>query len=123
MTDTVENLILDLVEWARLVDSHNEAYHAYVAGLAEFALEQFQSAAASFERALDLNPEFLVPAVPLAAAYSHLDRHDDARDVIRPYCKEADCHAAGWVAAQFPFQKEKDQQRLFEGLVQAGLPN
>ncbi len=114
--------VLDLVEWARRVDPHNEAYHAYVEGLAEFALEQFQSAAASFERALDLNPKFLIPAVPLAATYAHLDRHDDARDVIRPYCKEADCHAAGWVAAQFPFRGEKDQQRFVEGLVQAGLP-
>ncbi len=110
------------MEWARRVDPHNEAYHAYVEGLAEFALEQFQSAAASFERALYLNPEFLVPAVPLAATYAHLDRHDDARDVIGPYCEEANCHAASYVSSRFPFRREKDQQRLVEGLVQAGLP-
>jgi len=112
---------LELVEWARRIDPHNEAYHAYVQGLAEFALEDLQSAAASFERALDLNPAFRVPAVPLAVTFAQTDQPDRARDVIQLYCEEADCHAAAAVSARFPFRRENDQQRFVEGLVQAGL--
>ena len=112
---------LELVDWARRIDPHNEAYHAYVEGLAEFALEDLQSAAASFERALDLNPAFRVPAVPLAVTFAQMGQADRARDVIRLYCEEADCHAAAAVSARFPFRRENDQERFVEGLVRAGL--
>ena len=67
------------IERARRLDPHNEAYHAYVKGLAEFSSGQLQRAAVSLKAALDLNPEFLVPAAPLAATYAHLDRLPEAR--------------------------------------------
>ncbi len=85
---------LDLIAKARRLDPHNQGYHAYLSGLAQFGLEQFNVAAASLERALELNPEiwlqreefgpdWCAPCLPLAAAYAYLGRKQEAQVLLR----------------------------------------
>ena len=112
---------LDSIARARRLDPHNEAYHAYVEGLAKFALGQYQGAAVSLERALDLNPEFLMPGMPLAVAYAHLDRLPEARAALKPYCEDVWCQNARTEAHWFPFKRDQDQSRFMDGLIRAGL--
>ena len=102
----------DPIGRARRLDPHNEAYHSYVKGLGEFSLGQFQHAAVSLEAAQDLNPEFLVPAAPLAATYAHLDRLPEARAALEPYCEDVGCHGASSEAHRFPFENDQVHRSL-----------
>ena len=112
---------LGSVARARRLDPLNEANHAYVEGLARIELGQYQDAAVSLERALDLNPGFLMTGVPLAVAYVNLDRLPEARAVLKPYCDDVGCQNAATEAYWFPFKNVEDQKRFIDGLVGAGL--
>jgi TolB-like protein/class 3 adenylate cyclase/thioredoxin-like negative regulator of GroEL len=112
---------LESVARARRLDPLNEANHAYVEGLARITLGQYQNAAVSLQRALDLNPEFLMAGVPLAVAYVNLDRLADAQAALKPYCDDVWCQNATTEAHWFPFKRNEDQKQFINGLVGAGL--
>ncbi len=124
---------LKMIAKARRLDPHNQGYHAYLSGLAQFGLEQFDSAAASLERALELSPERWLqrdelgpqicdPCKPLAAAYAYLGRKQEAKDWVQQI-REQYPHANVQTEVAFlPFQHDADRDRLARGLLEAGLP-
>ena len=125
---------LDAIRRARRLDPHNEAQHSYLSGLVEFGLDQFEAAAASIERALDLNPELLSfekefgssycrPCTPLAATYAYLGREADAREIVRDIKKSWPNAMVGMAMFEWPFKRAVDRDRLAEGLRKAGMPN
>jgi adenylate cyclase len=123
---------LHLITKAQRLDPHNQGYHAFLSGLAQFGMEQFDAAVASLERALELNPELWLlrdefgpqrcaPCRPLAAAYAYLGRKQEAqavayRDVDLPTFTVRN------EMAYWPFQHDADRDRLARGLIEAGVP-
>jgi adenylate cyclase len=125
---------LDSIAKARRLDPHNQGYHAFLSGSAQFGLEQFDAAAASLERALELNPElwlqqrqvyghqYCQPCLPLAAAYAYLGRKQDAQALVRRLREQWHNVNVRTTMAYWPFQHDADRDRLARGLLEAGLP-
>ncbi len=111
---------LESVATAVRLDPRGEPRQLYIRGLAEFGLEAFDKAAASLQRTLELNPEFAKPTAILTAAYGYLGQRDAAK-LLEPYQTEWWGVSVSTAVLQFPFQREKDRQRLAEGLRKAGL--
>ena len=95
--------------------SHNLLF---LFGLAKFSSGQMQDAVTAFERALDRRP-INTWNVPLAAAYAHLGKEQEARAALRNFGG-----GGGSVTSVMPFWPFKDhntRERLGVGLVKAGL--
>ncbi len=95
----------------------------YVLGMARLGLDQHEDAVTALQRAHERSPEYSDVNIPLAAAYAHLGRHEEARvvlkrytDVFRRFATNID-GVLGW----WPFRREADVRRFGGGLVQAGL--
>jgi TolB-like protein/Flp pilus assembly protein TadD len=121
-----------LIESARRHDPHNEARYAFLQGLAEFGRDQFEAAATSFRRTLELNPvlwnpegrlgnTYCQPCVVLIAAYGHLGEIDDAQVLIEKIKREW----AGFnIASEYflwPYKTDTDMKRFTDGLLKAGV--
>ena len=121
-----------LIESARRHDPHSEARYAYFQGLAEFGRDQFEAAATSFRRTLELNPvlwnpegrlgnTYCQPCVVLIAAYGHLGKIDDAQVLIEKIKKE---WAGFSIASEYflwPYKTDTDMKRFTDGLLKAGV--
>jgi TolB-like protein/class 3 adenylate cyclase len=113
------------VEKAMRLNPHHPAYYLFVLGLAHFVTEQFEEAATLFERALKRNPENYVPLIPLAAAYAHLGREQEAAATIEALQKALPTIVTLSLVRRIPLWSYKDpadQDRLLEGLRKAGMP-
>ena len=108
---------------AARLDPHGEPRQLYVLGIAYFGLDRFEEAAASLVRALELNPDYAQPSALLAAALGYLGREQEAADTLRPYVNEywAGVVGVGSAVLQFPYQHDKDRERLAKGLRLAGM--
>ena len=73
---------LDYIQQAMRLDPHHPPSYLIILGAAQFGLDDFKSAALTFERAVKRNPDNEVPYIYLAAALGHLGRIDEADDVI-----------------------------------------
>lgn len=129
---------LNLIPLAERLDPLNQAYYAYVRGLAEFSLVKYEAATVSLSRALDLNPAFQRPAAVLAASYGQLGRKDDALTARRIFASESlqdgtgtmpernqkieDVRGINSTLLLFPFKEKDDETRLATGLQKAGMP-
>ncbi len=116
---------VDFVKSAMRLDPHYPAYHLYVFGLAHFVMEEFDEAVPLFERALKLNPRNYVPLIPLAAAYAHLGREQEAAATIEALQKALPTIATLSLVRRSPlwsYKNPADQDRLLEGLRKAGMP-
>jgi TolB-like protein/class 3 adenylate cyclase len=116
---------VDFVKSAMRLDPHYPAYHLYVLGLAHFVMEEFDAAVPLFERALKLNPENHVPLIPLAAAYAHLGREQEAAATLEELQKALPIIVTLSTVRTSPLWSYKDpadQDRLLEGLRKAGMP-
>ncbi len=111
---------LAFVANAARLDPHDEPRQLYIRGLAEFGLEQFNKAAASLQRALELNPVFAKPTAILTTTYGYLGQHD-ADKLLEPYRNERWGSSIANTVLQFPYQHEDDRKWLAEGLRKAGL--
>jgi TolB-like protein/class 3 adenylate cyclase/tetratricopeptide (TPR) repeat protein len=111
---------------AMRLDPHYPHEYLLGLGLAQFALERFEEAAASFESATRLNAEDEWPFMALAASYGHLGRHGDAaaalarHNEIRLKLGEGTLTISS--AARLRFRRDADVQRLWNGLRLAGVP-
>ena len=124
---------LKSIEYARRLDPYNEAYHSYLAGVAEFQMGQFESATAALERAMELNPELLsfrndiegpscLPCTPLAAAYTYLGREQDAKAIVQRMRALRNTSNVDYEMMWWPYKEAEDRDRLAKGLLEAGLP-
>ena len=119
----------DAVEFAKTamrLDPHYAAPNLFLLGLAYFAMGQLEEAVNMFERALTHNPELRGLSAPLAAAYAHLGRDEEARLALINYKNEW----SWWLRSPnlllvmqfFPFKDLEVADRLADGLLKAGLP-
>ncbi len=114
---------LAAVEMAMRLDPQHPGDYMYVLGMARLGLDQHEDAVTALRRAHERSPENSDVNIPLAAAYAHLGRLDEARvvlkrytDVFRVFANNVD-GVLGW----WPFRREADVRRFGGGLVQAGL--
>jgi TolB-like protein/class 3 adenylate cyclase len=115
---------LGFINKAMRLDPHYPAYNLFVLGLAHFGLDDFKEAANSFERALSRNPENYVALIPLAAAYAHLQREQDAaaaveklRNLLPTISVELVRNCPLW-----RYKNPTDRARLLDGLKKTKLP-
>ena len=112
------------IQKAMRLDPQYPAYYLFVLGLAHFGMDRFEEAATSFERALKRNPENYVPLIPLAAAYAHLNREQDATATIEKLKKVLPVVTVSFVRGcpLWGYKNPVDKSRLLDGLKKAGLP-
>jgi adenylate cyclase len=70
---------------AMRLDPHYPPLFDYLLGSAQFGMENFETAAASYATATERNPEYQYAFAGLAAAYGHLGRKQDAASAIARY--------------------------------------
>jgi TolB-like protein/Flp pilus assembly protein TadD/rhodanese-related sulfurtransferase len=73
---------LEFIEQVMRLDPHHPPSYLIILGSAQFGMEQFEKAAATFERAVKRNPDNEIPFIYLASVYGHLGRIEDADDAI-----------------------------------------
>jgi TolB-like protein/class 3 adenylate cyclase/rhodanese-related sulfurtransferase len=73
---------LDYVEQAMRLDPHHPPSSLITLGAAQFGMERFEEAAATFERAVKRNPDNELPLIYLASSYGHLGRIKDGDAAI-----------------------------------------
>ncbi len=123
---------LSLIEEARRQDPYNESRYAFLQGLARFVMDQFEAAATSFERTLELNPElwnpegrlgraYCYPCVALISAYGHLGRIGDAQVLIEKIKNEWAGYSLSTGRWRWPFEAGTDMDRFADGLIKAGV--
>ena len=107
------------------IDPQYPAYYLFVLGMVQFGIDQFEAAAALFERALRRNSEYYVPLIPLSATYAHLNRNQDAEAAIAKL-RELKPMMTMPLIRECPlwkFKNPEDKARLLNGLHKAGLPD
>jgi TolB-like protein/class 3 adenylate cyclase/Flp pilus assembly protein TadD len=114
---------LAAVERAMRLDPQRPGDYMYVLGMAQIGLDQHQDAVTALQRAHERSPEFLDVNIPLAAAYVHLGRHEEARVALKRYTQvwRTFANNVDGVLGWWPFKREVDVRRFGDGLVQAGL--
>ena len=70
------------IEQAMRLDPQYPPNYLTILGAAQFGLERFDQAAATFERAIKRNPDAERPLIYLASSYGHLGRIEEADGVI-----------------------------------------
>ena len=115
----------DFIQKAIRLNPQYPAYYLFVLGLAHFGVDRFEEAAASFERAIKRNPENYVPLIPLASAYAHLNREQEAIATIEKLRKVLPTVTVSFVRGcpLWRYKNPRDKKRLLGGLKKAGLPS
>jgi TolB-like protein len=120
---------VDFIKIAMRLDPHNPGRYWFLLGLAHFGMGQLEKTVTFIERALILHPEANKWAGPLAAAYAHLARDQEARAALDSYI-EGWPYIFRWRFGTANLQKEmyfwplkdpKTADRLADGLIKAGL--
>ncbi len=113
----------DYIERAMRIDPEYPAYYLFVLGLAHFGMEQFEKAASLFEKALERNPENYIALIPLAATYAHLNRKNEAKDLIKRLNKFMPIVTLSLIeeCPLWQYKNYIDRNRLMSGLNEAGM--
>ncbi|MCA1501323.1 adenylate/guanylate cyclase domain-containing protein [Bradyrhizobium sp. NBAIM14] len=117
---------LELVLHGMRLNPFSPPSYFYELGLAQFGLEQFQSAAASLERAIALNSDDRWAYRVLLAAYGHLGRKADAERIFSLAEKNRqglDPLSIRGTAFWYPFKDLADWERMATGLRLANVPD
>ena len=73
---------LKYIQDAMRLDPYHPPGYLTILGAAKFGMENYDEAAATFERAVKRNPDNELPRIYLAAVYGHLGRIDDGEAII-----------------------------------------
>ena len=73
---------MEFIRKAMRLDPHHPPSYLITLGAAQFGMEQYGDAAATFERAVKRNPDNELPWIYLASSYGHLRRIEEADDAI-----------------------------------------
>jgi TolB-like protein/Flp pilus assembly protein TadD len=101
------------------------SWYLYTLGLAQFCLDQYEDAAITLER-FSLEHKTHTPGWLLAATSAHLDREQEAEDVLTEHMKKR--AFKGYTVERVlkiylhAFRYPRDKARFAEGLHKAGLP-
>ena len=116
------------IQTAMRVDPHYPPVFLSFLGLAQFSLEQYEQAAESLEAATGLNREDAAGVLLLGATYGHLGRKQEAQSAVAAFDalmkRRGDFPpiTATFAWGTWGFVKRPDRDRLFDGLVLAGVP-
>jgi TolB-like protein/class 3 adenylate cyclase/rhodanese-related sulfurtransferase len=121
------------IEPAMRLDPHHPPSYLIILGAAQFGMEHYDTAAATFERAVKRNPDNELPLIYLASSYGHLGRIREADTAvemandIRAKLGLGDLSLERKERYFSPFQGEIDFTRIggksAENRVRAGLSN
>jgi TolB-like protein/class 3 adenylate cyclase len=114
------------IRTAMRLDPHYPPLFIDYLGRAQFALGQFEEAAASFEEAVKLSPDDEYSSLLLAAAYGQLARKKEAAAAVARH-NEINVRGGGIPvtiddAPGMNFVRTADRRRFLEGLRLAGVP-
>jgi adenylate cyclase len=90
-------------------------------GRAQFALERYDEAEASFKRRLVRMPRSDVTRAYLASLYGHTGRHEEARQLWRELLEINPKYSLEHMRRVMPFKTPATLDRLVDGLRKAGL--
>jgi TolB-like protein/class 3 adenylate cyclase len=117
---------VDSVNSAMRLDPSNPARYLFLAGLAQFAMGQLKQSVTLIEKALNYNPEARLWAAPLAAAYAHMGRDQEAQTACanfkKAYGMDSGSSALRSIMYLWPFKDPEVVERLVGGVVNAGFP-
>jgi TolB-like protein/class 3 adenylate cyclase len=108
---------VQFIERAMRLDPHS-ATNLYLLGLANFGLGRMEKAVPLFKRGLKRSPFSKWWHVPLAAAYAHLGREQDAQAALREW---AGMTKLTDIINLWPFKDVDVAARFAEGVVKAGV--
>ncbi len=92
-----------------------------IRGRAQFALERYDEAEASFKRRLIRMPRSDVTRAYLASLYGHTGRHEEARQLWRELMEINPKYSLEHMRRVMPFKSPATLDRLVDGLRKAGL--
>jgi adenylate cyclase len=98
------------------------AYHYWLLGRAYFMTSQYDKAIATFKKALNLNPDYIIAQIFLTACYSSLDRQVEAAAAVKEVLRINPKFSIKSYAKRLPFKNETDIQLNVAALRKAGLP-
>jgi len=110
------------IKRAMRLDPHYPPYYLFVLGLANFTTGQLEEAIVNFERALERNPEYVFPTLPLAAAHAHLGHKKEAQAALAKFGEVLGNPRIEYLESYWPFKRTVDANRFFDGLRKAGVP-
>jgi TolB-like protein/Flp pilus assembly protein TadD len=116
---------VDFVNSAMRLDPSNPARYLFLDGLAQFAMGQPHQSVTLIERALKYNPEAHVWATPLAAAYAHIGRDQEAQTACAKFKKAyggSIMSTLRRIMYFWPFKDPEVVHRFVGGVVNAGFP-
>ncbi|MCH6588798.1 MAG: tetratricopeptide repeat protein [Proteobacteria bacterium] len=113
---------IELVEQAMRLNPHYSFFYSTVRGLIALHLERLEEAAASFEAAVNRNPQFPMAHQLLAATYAHLGRIEDAEWEAGELLTLLPDFTLSAERARAPYKRQEDLEFYIEGLRKAGLP-
>jgi adenylate cyclase len=122
---------LELVERAMRLNPHYPPRYLYQRALAELGLKRREAAAASLERALQLNPDDYWSERLLLSVYGLLGRKDAAAELYAKVQRGAESRGLAFqdpltvtaMSFWYPFLKDADAQQFAEGLRKVGVPD
>jgi TolB-like protein/class 3 adenylate cyclase/Flp pilus assembly protein TadD len=100
------------------------SHYLLALGMAHFATGRLDEAAGAFQQALDRNPDDHVPAAPLAAAYAHLGREQEALQALEIWMTaqgKGGLHTSlgsDWLY-NWPYGETEVMERMRDGLRKA----
>jgi adenylate cyclase len=122
---------LDAIERAMRLNPHFPSSYAYQRGLALFGEKRLDEAAASLERAVEMNPDDYWSKRLLLSVYGLTGRREKAAPLIT--AMESANQRGRWasydpltiraVTYWFPFARPEDAKRFATGLAKAGIPD
>ena len=118
---------MQYIRTAMRIDPHYPPVFDFYLGFAQFNLEQFDDAAASLERGVQATPDDAFASLFLAATYGYLGRKQDAAAAIAAYNAIYAVRGSPPITARFAwylvgYTQRADRDRLFKGLLLAGVP-
>ena len=104
------------------LNPHYSFFYSTVRGLIALHLKRLEEAAASFEAAVNRNPQFPMAHQLLAATYAHLGRIEDAEWEAGELLTLLPDFTLSAERARAPYKRQEDLEFYIEGLRKAGLP-
>jgi TolB-like protein/class 3 adenylate cyclase len=117
----------EAIKKAMRLDPHYPPIYLKTLGVAQFGMEQFEEAAASFEEAIKREPNEDWQYLEIAGTYGQLGREQEARSALKTF-NEIRAKAGKsdpftlQMLISWKFKEQKDSERWREGLRRAGMP-
>lgn len=110
---------IEYIETAMRLDPRFQTGPLYLIGIAHFSMGQYEKAVSLLERALKRIPASGQHLLPLIAAYAHLGRFQEAKEVADVV---EQTKRLQYTIYQFPFKDPVVIARFEDGLFKAGYP-